>query len=364
MWSRPVPRRPFDQRACPDQRIDVTRMIAPIAIDASPISSETPSPLVLCSKPFAFMLRHRLEFLAFRLAVCLIDCLSPRTAARWADRLAAILCDWLPARWTRTDVVHDNLRKAFGPQLTEAELRRLRHGMWTHLFRTVIEMVQAPRKLHLHSYRRIVEFDGLAETNNALLSGRRVLLLGGHFGSWEICTTLFGLWGFRVGIVAREMDNPYLHDWFWRERQAAGHRLLAKKGDFDEMLALLERGGNVGLLCDQDAGSRGLFVDFFGTPASTFKSIALLALEYDAILIVGSTIRLPDDFDRTGWSRFRMQMEAVIDPRQITSKDPVREITQRFTAALERSVRRAPEQYFWLHRRWKSEPRKRPARAA
>jgi KDO2-lipid IV(A) lauroyltransferase len=106
-----------------------------------------------------------------------------------------------------------------------------------------------------------------------------------------------------------------------------------------------------------------LFVDFFGTPASTFKSIALLALEYDAVLVVGSTIRLPDDFDAAGWSRFRMQMEAVIDVRDITAKDPVWEITQRYTAALEQAVRRAPEQYFWLHRRWKSEPRKRPAKS-
>ncbi len=307
--------------------------------------------------------RHRLEFLAFRLAVCLIDCLSPRAAARWADRLATVFCDWLPAKWTRTHVIHENLRRAFGPELSRQELARLQHGMWVHLFRTVIEMVQAPRKLHLHSYRRIIEFDDLTNTNDAFLSGRRVLMLGGHFGSWEIGTLLFGLWGFRMGIVAREMDNPYLQRWFAEERQRTGHYLLAKKGDFDEMLTLLQRGGNVGMLCDQDAGSRGLFVDFFGAPASTFKSIALLALEYDALIVVGSAIRLPDDFDRHDWSRFRMQKEAIIDPREITEKDPVREITQRFTSALEQGVRRAPDQYFWVHRRWKSEPRKRSAKA-
>ncbi len=303
--------------------------------------------------------RYRLEFLAFRLAVCLMDCISPRTAARWADGLATVFCDWLPAKWTRTDVIHENVRRAFGADLSQAQLDHVQHGMWVHLFRTVIEMVQAPRKLHLHSYRQIVEFAGLAESNEALISGRRVLMLGGHFGSWETGTALFGVWGFRMGIVAREMDNPYLQAWFAKERQRTGHHLLAKKGDFDEMLTLLQRGGNVGLLCDQDAGARGLFVDFFGTPASTFKSIALLALEYDALIVVGSTIRLPDDFERCHWSRFRMQVEAVIDSRKLTTKDPIREITQEFTSALEQSVRRAPEQYFWVHRRWKSEPRKR-----
>lgn len=307
-------------------------------------------------------IRYRLEFLAFRLAVCLIDCLSPRTAARWADGLATIFCTWLPARWTRSDVIYENLRRAFGPDLSEQELDRLRHGMWVHLFRTVIEMVQAPRKLHMHSYRRIVVFAGLNRSNEALTSGRRVLALGGHFGSWEIGMALFGVWGFRMGIVAREMDNPYLQGWFARERQRTGHHLLAKKGGYDEMLTLLARGGNVGMLCDQDAGPRGLFVDFFGTPASTFKSIALLALEYDAIILVGSSRRLADDFDGIGWSRFEMRTEAVIDPREITAKDPVREITQRYTTALENAVRRAPEQYFWVHRRWKSEPKRRPTR--
>lgn len=309
-------------------------------------------------------LRHRLEFLAFRLAVCLIDCISPRTAARWADRLATIFCDWLPEHWTRSEVIYENLRRAFGRETPFAELDRLRHGMWVHLFRTVIEMVQAPRKLHLHSYRRIVEFVGLEQSNDALLSGRRVIMLGGHFGSWETGTALFGVWGFRTGIVAREMDNPYLQAWFAKERQRTGHHLLAKKGDFDELLTLMQRGGNVGMLCDQDAGPRGLFVDFFGTPASTFKSIALLALEYDAIIVVGSTIRLPDDFERCEWSRFQMQMEDVIDTRTLAMNDPIREITQRFTLALEQSVRRAPEQYFWVHRRWKSEPRKRERKAA
>jgi KDO2-lipid IV(A) lauroyltransferase len=304
-------------------------------------------------------LRHRLEFLAFRLAVCLIDCISPRTAAKWAKGLATIFCDWLPAKWTRTDVIYENLRRAFGPDISEHDLARIRHGMWVHLFRTVIEMVQAPRKLHLHSYRRQIEFTGLAQSNDALLSGRRVLMLGGHFGSWEIGIALFGVWGFRMGVVAREMDNPFLQEWFAKERQRTGHHLLAKKGDFDELMTLMQRGGNVGLLCDQDAGPRGLFVDFFGAPASTFKSIALLALEYDALIVVGSTIRLPDDVERCQWSRFRMQMEAVIDPRKLTTNDPIREITQRFTTALEQSVRRAPEQYFWVHRRWKSEPGKR-----
>ena len=100
-----------------------------------------------------------------------------------------------------------------------------------------------------------------------------------------------------------------------------------------------------------------MFVDLFGKPASTFKSIALLALEYRAYICVGYARRLPDDFENNQWVKFEMGCEQLIDSTQCTSKDPVGEITQQFTTALENAVRKSPEQYFWVHRRWKSEPR-------
>lgn len=304
-------------------------------------------------------IRHRFEFLVFQFFVCVIDCLSPRATAAIAHALATVIHYALPRKLTRYTVARDNVVRAFGDKYTEREIEILVYQMWVHLFRTVAETVQAPRKLHLHSYRQIVQFADFTRTNEAICSGRRVLMLGGHFGNWEIGTALFGLWGFPMGIIAREMDNPYLHEWFRKQREITGHRMLLKSGDFDEMVALLQKGGNLGMLCDQDAGPRGVFVDFFGSPASTFKSIALLAIEYDALVMVGYSIRLPDQFKTQKWSRFEVGCEAVIDPRELTSSDPVGEITRQFTNALERAIRRAPEQYFWIHRRWKSEPRKR-----
>jgi KDO2-lipid IV(A) lauroyltransferase len=303
--------------------------------------------------------RHRCEYLAFRLIVCLIECLPVRTSVRWAETLAWLIHDFLPRKWSRYAVSSENVRRALGPEATEAEVCDAVRRMWVHLLRTVVELVQTPRKLHLHSYRAVNRLEGIAPTVEALLSGRRVLLLAGHFGNWEIALAVFGIWGFRLGVVAREMDNPLLDDWFLRFRECHGHRLLPKKGGYEDMLEILRRGGNVALLCDQDAGSRGVFVDFFGVPASTFKSIALLALEYDALLVVGTSVRLTDDFTESPWARFEIRGEEVIDPRELTTTDPVREITQRYTTALERAIRRAPEQYFWVHRRWKSEPRQR-----
>lgn len=308
--------------------------------------------------------RRRLEFLIFQTMVCVVDCLSPRTTVWLAESLAWFLHYVLPRKWTRYKVARDNIKLAFGDKYSEAEIEVLVYRMWVHLFRTVAEVIQSIRKLHINSYRRSVHLADFTDTNEAVCSGRCVLMLGGHFGNWEIGPTLFGMWGFPLGVVARELDNPYLDKWFRDYREMTGHRLMRKSGDFDDMTTLLKKGGNLGLLCDQDAGPRGLFVDFFGRPASTFKSIALLALEFDAIIVVGYALRLPDTFNECPWYNFEVGVEAYIDPRTITSSDPVGEITRQYTAGLERAIRRAPEQYFWVHRRWKSEPKVREKKVA
>ena len=129
------------------------------------------------------------------------------------------------------------------------------------------------------------------------------------------------------------------------------------------MLGFLEARGQLAMLCDQDAGGSGLFVDFFGKPASTFKSIALLALEYRAVICVSYARRLPDNFAANRWVKYELGTEEIIDTAEFDGPNAVRELTEQYTAALERAIRRAPEQYFWVHRRWKSQPRQRKAKA-
>ena len=130
------------------------------------------------------------------------------------------------------------------------------------------------------------------------------------------------------------------------------------------MVEYLERRGNLALLGDQDAGKRGLFVPFFGQHASTFKSIALLALQHRAVIVVGYAIRLPDDFSNYRWVRFEQGCEAVLDSEDYQGPNAVRELTTDYTRALERAILRAPEQYFWVHRRWKSQPAERKIKTA
>ncbi len=306
--------------------------------------------------------RHVAEYVAFRMVVCLVDMLPLRASVRLAEGLAFVVHRLLPRKLTRYDVARENIRTAMGARYSEAEIDGLIGRMWVHLFRMIAEIVQVRRKLRLENCADVVRFQGRDETVRLMCTGRPVMVVSGHFGNWEVAIGTFGMFGFPMGVVARDLDNPYLHRWFARFRQETGHRLISKKGGGSEMLRVLERCGHLALLGDQDAGSTGLFVDFFGRPASTFKSIALLALAYRAYLVVGYAIRLPDDFEANRWVRYKIGAADVIDADDFRGPDAVREITQRFTKALEGAIALAPEQYFWVHRRWKSVPRQRAKR--
>jgi len=307
-------------------------------------------------------LRHLAEYLAFKIVVCVVQALSPRMCVRLAESLARFVHYGLPRKLTRYGVARDNIRSAFGDRYGDAKIDRMVFRMWVSLFRMVTEIILLPRKLRLDNVVDAVAFRNKPDVVRALCSGRPVIVLSGHFGNWEMAVSIFGLFGFRMGLVARELDNPYLNRWFLRFRKFTGHRPISKRGGGAEMLTLIERRGNIALLGDQDAGSSGVFVDFFGKPASTFKSIALLAMEYQALICVGYARRLENETLPGGWPRFELGCEDVIDPAEFNSADALREITQRYTSALERVVRRAPEQYFWVHRRWKSVPKTRARR--
>lgn len=298
--------------------------------------------------------RQALEYLLFRFIVCVVRALPLRASVWLAKGLGGFVFFVLPKKLTRYKIAGDNIRTAFGNDMPDAEVNRIIHQMWVHLFRVIIEIAQLPNKIRLYNCADVIQFYNRELSVQALSQSRPVIFLSGHFGNWELANTTFGCFGYPTGVVARDLDNPWLHRWFERFRQHTGHRLISKKGGSDLMVEFLEKGGTLGLLGDQDAGRRGLFVDFFGKPASTFKSIALLARQYDAIIAVAYARRLPDDFKNARWTQFELGCEAVLDPREYDMD--IEQLTQDYTDALERAVRKAPEQYFWVHRRWKSVP--------
>src|SRR5690606_26149235 len=147
---------------------------------------------------------------------------------------------------------------------------------------------------------------------------------------------------FESAAVARPLDNPYINRWLMGVRQRQGQRILDKKGATTIVTDVLDAGGVVSFIADQNAGTKGLFVDFFGRKASTYKSIGLLAMRYRAPIIIGYSRRPDDQF------RFRIGVNDIIYPHQWDSADdPLRYITQRYTRAIEDFIREDPGQYLW-----------------
>ncbi len=310
-------------------------------------------------------LRYLAEYGLFQTFLFALRCLPVRTAFRIADGLAWLMHHVAPRRLSRYEVSQQNLQLAFGETVSDSEIDQMIHGMWKHLFRMVCEIIQLPRRMRLYNGAEILKFTRREDCVAALCSGRPVIFLGGHFGNWEISVNTFGHFGFPMGVVARELDNPWLQRWFREFRESTGNSLILKQGAGSELSEIMERNGMVSLLCDQDAGRSGVFVDFFGKPASTFKSIALLALQYNALVVVGGAYRLPSDQQLSGfgdrnaearWSQFDLVTQDIIDSAEYQGADGLKQLTQRFTTSLEQLIRRAPEQYFWVHRRWKTPP--------
>jgi KDO2-lipid IV(A) lauroyltransferase len=296
-------------------------------------------------------------YLILRVFVCVIQALPLRVGQWLAGGLA-----WLVYRVDKRhrDVAIDNLRQAFKGQYAEAQLHRLTRAAFRHFCTLVIEIIHLPRCVHHNNWRKYLELPQGKTLLDVLLSSRPRIIVTAHFGNWELAGFMLGGLGFRSHAIARTLDNPFV-DHFLRVkfREKTLQRVLSKDGDWDRIQQVLADGGLLATLGDQDAGQRGLFVDFFGQPASTHKAVALLALGHRAPLIVTGTAKI-------GWPmRYAIVVEDIIWPEEYQGQaDAVRQMTQRFTTAIERLARHYPEQYFWLHRRWKHQPSAKARRKA
>jgi KDO2-lipid IV(A) lauroyltransferase len=295
-------------------------------------------------------------YLAVRVVVCIVQMLTPAAALWLADALA-----WLMYKVDRRHrlVADENLRFALPHIEDDRERDRLVRACYRHFCGLLVTIIHLPRKFHVHQWKDYLGLVGGKQLVAALLSGRPVLLVTGHFGNWEMGGFALGLFGFQTFAIARRLDNPYLERFLHDFRRHTGQTILDKNEDYDRMMQVLRTGGALATLGDQDAGQRGLFVEFFNRPASTHKAVALMALEHNAAMVV---LGVP----RIAWPmRHAIVIEDVILPEEYAdAPDAVRQMTQRFTRALEALARRHPEQYFWLHRRWKHQPKERVRKKA
>jgi KDO2-lipid IV(A) lauroyltransferase len=294
-----------------------------------------------------------LVYLAVRLIVAFAQTLSIDQSYALARALAWAIYK-LDARHRAVGL--ENLRMAYGEQFSEADRDRIVRGVYLHFCRMVMELLHTSRKIHLTNWREHVNLVGHEPTLDHMLTGGPIILLTGHYGNWELAGYLFGLFGFPTYSVARTLDNPYLDRFIRSFRERTGQKLIPKAGGYDQILEVLQSGRTLSMLADQDAGQRGMFVEFFGRPASTHKAIALLAIEHQAPVVVGVARRIGPGF------RYEIRSADVIEPTEFsgTAADALL-LTQRYTTALEELIRQDPTQYLWLHRRWKHQPQQRKA---
>jgi len=222
---------------------------------------------------------------------------------------------------------------------------------WAMLFG--VEMFQTPRLIRPDTWARHVRLgSGLGDALRILLSKRGCIMCTAHYGSFELLGFTLARLGFDITAVMRPLDNPKLNAMLLDAREAGGLKLLYKKGATRSAEDVLREGGALCFIADQNAGSKGVFVDFFGRAASTYKSIGLLAMEHDVPIVVGCARRVSERFE------YEIEVNRIIEPEEWRDQaDPLRWVTQSFSQSMESFIRKAPEQYLWMHRRWKSRPK-------
>jgi Kdo2-lipid IVA lauroyltransferase/acyltransferase len=290
-----------------------------------------------------------IQYLAVRSLVTLLQW----TPLWLGYRLAAFIA-WVAYKVDKRHrvVAMNNLKIAFGDSLDDAARDKIVRSVYRHFISMIIEIAHIPYKLSLTTWRKYINLKGHEPVLRAMLDRKPVMIVTGHYGNWEMAGYLFGVYNFSPFSVYRVLDNPYLDRWLRQFREHTGQRMIPKKGGFEQMEEVLR---NQGLLCtvgDQDAGPKGLFVDFFGRPASTHKAMALMAMQHEAVIVIGAARRLhPNRFE------YDVHIADVILPEDFpTGPDAVKNLTRRMMAGLEEIVKVDPTQYLWLHRRWKHTP--------
>jgi KDO2-lipid IV(A) lauroyltransferase len=247
-----------------------------------------------------------------------------------------------------------NLEMAF-PQMTVAERKRILRGEFTSLGRQLAEVCQFPR-YSLENVEQVVVYDGLENYEQAYARGQGVLFLTAHFGGWEVSAFAHSLHGHWIHVVNRPMDNPYLNELLQNYRTMHGNKMVDKDDFVRGLLAAMKAGETVGILMDTNmTPPQGIFVDFFGRAACTASGLARIALRTDAAVVPGFTI-----WDEA-LGKYRLRFDPAVE--LIRSGDMDNDIqanTQKFTAIIEQYVREYPEQWLWVHRRWKTRPEGEP----
>jgi len=292
-------------------------------------------------------MRQRLEY---ALAWVIIKVLGglPRSLSR----AAAIALSWTIylVHVRLKHVGMRNLKLAF-PEKTRRERARILRGVFTSLGRQLAEVCLFPTYT-LENVGKVVVYDGFENFERALARGKGVLFLTAHLGGWELSAFTHSLYGHPLHIVMRPLDNVYLDSLMRRYRTMHGNSTVDKDDFVRGLLSAMKAGETVGILMDTNmTPPQGVFTDFFGIPACTASGLARIALRTDAAVVPGFTIWDP------GLRKYRLRFDPALKVVRTGNDDAdVLANTTLFTKVIEDYVRKYPDQWLWVHRRWKTRP--------
>ncbi|MFC1537896.1 lysophospholipid acyltransferase family protein [Candidatus Latescibacterota bacterium] len=242
----------------------------------------------------------------------------------------------------RREVTMENLRYSFGSEYTEEQIRKIACDSYVNIGITIFEMLIVQR-FEAKILERVDMTDSHILRSN-VNKDQGVIVVSCHFGSWEIVGAALAAAGMPMTVVVKRLSNPYVDRMIYERRTGFGNKIINHGVSVKYIVNALKSKEIVGLISDQDAGGDGVFVDFFGRKASTPRGAAQLALKYNVPIVVVMTLR-------TGNGRYK----GIFKEITVDENDTIETVTQRYTAYIEKVVRVNPEQYFWMHRRWKTE---------
>jgi len=295
-----------------------------------------------------FNLYYRLQYLAFRVVETIVRSISIETAVALARAIGLV---WWYLDKRHRQIADEHLRMAFGDKMSAERREQVIKGVYLHFAVVGAEVLKFAQVIHRDNWRDYIDFAHSERLFDVLARGRGAVVATGHLGTFELISYFFNLTSPPMLAVGRKFDNPYMDKWLWASRERMGERVINKKGGLKRMGLALRRGEVIGFVADQDAGRRGVFVDLFGKKASTYESFAALALMMKVPIVPGYACRVGHPM------KYRIYVDRPIEPVDTGNrKRDTHAIVQEFNRRLEKYITEFPEQWLWLHRRWKTRP--------
>ena len=289
-------------------------------------------------------MRHRVEYLLVRLLLAAVR-VAPDAVVR-AMGTGLGLAFYTVDRAHRR-IAERNLTTAF-PSRPREERAAIARAAFEHFGRLLLELLKFST-LSTEQMLARVDVDGEDRSRAAYAQGKGVLFVTGHFGFWELQALVHGLRVEPIAVLARALDNPRLNDLLEQIRARTGNSVIYRRRTIRRVMRTLQSGRGVAILIDQHIMSRdAIYVDFFSRPAATTSAVAALALRTGAPVVPVFALPLPG-------GRYRLIYEHPVEPPAADAPDAIREFTQRCTDVLEMYVRRNPELWLWMHRRWRDD---------